>query len=193
MLVAITGNFASGKTSLSGFFREAGFKVISADSVVADIYSAGTVSKKLEKEFRTADKKEISEKVFDCREKLAKLNSIIHPVVEKKISELQHSGKIVFVEVPLLFESNMDSLFDKIILITSDSEESLSRAKSRGFTEKDFKKRRSFQQPFSENREKPDFIVDNSGSIKELKAYAQLISNELLKNITNPRSKIKQK
>ncbi len=187
MLVGITGGIASGKSTLLGIFREEGFGTFDADAVVQRLYNNPKIIRLIGLEFGggiisqgKVDRKMLARLVFADHEKLARLNSIVHPLVRKKIRGISNSGKIVFVEVPLLFEAKFDNLFTKIILVKSSSETALKRALAKGLSPEDFGERSAFMLPFAAKEKLADFVVDSNCPVSALKARAQAISKELL-------------
>ena len=111
--IAIVGNIASGKSTVEKMLEEKGFKVYDTDKIAHEILAS---SKDIEHEFGTLDRKEIAKIVFSDANKLKKLESIIHPLVKKELLKIFESDeKTVFVSVPQLFESGMNTLFDIII------------------------------------------------------------------------------
>src|SRR3989338_5839539 len=117
-IVAVTGSFGSGKTTVGKMFELLGCPFISADKIVSVLYKKKQVKKLLEKNFGKQifskkgrlNKKALAGLVFSDKKLLQKLNSLMHPLVflemEKKLRALLRQGKKVsVVEVPLLFES----------------------------------------------------------------------------------------
>ncbi len=186
MLIGITGNFASGKSTFLRFMKDYGLEVFDADKFVDSLYRREEVKNIIKKSFGerifsqgAVDKKALATIVFDDNEKLSVLNSIIHPIVSEELKRIDHKEKLVFAEIPLLFETGMEKLFDQIVVVSCPENVAVERAKKRGFSEVDFHKRMSFQLP--DTKKKADFIVDSNCSIEELRKQAELISKELLK------------
>lgn len=148
--VAITGGIASGKSTVSDYLTSVGYKVYSADKIYAELLSDENVVKKIsnfigvppKNEFGriVLDKKAVSEKVFTDKGLLDKLNSYTHALVYAKIDEIIDDTKenMVFFEIPLLFESKREDIFDKVIVILRNKTERIAAAKKRdGLTEEE--------------------------------------------------------
>ena len=123
MIIGITGSFGSGKTTVANMFKNYGFKVINADKIYhKKFYKNNALKNKIKKEFGTLDRKKIKKIVFDDSKKLKKLNAIAHPTIIKTIKkEIKRiKNKKIIVDVPLLFESKIEKMFDKIIVVDCD-------------------------------------------------------------------------
>ncbi|HLC79460.1 MAG TPA: dephospho-CoA kinase [archaeon] len=187
MLVAITGNFCSGKSTLIAAFSKLGYETFEADKFVDMLYQKDFVMQLLGKEFgeyvvsqRKVNKRALADIVFSDFKKLQKLNRLIHPIIKEEIKKIDHEGKMVFCEMPLLFEAQMDDLFDKIILVKCSERSALARAAGRGYSEEEFKRRIHYQWDDQKKAQFADFIVDSEQSVQELEAAAQRITKELL-------------
>ncbi len=184
--IAITGSIGSGKSAFSGFIREKGFCVLNADDISKEILAEnGEVREKVILEFGTdsfigkeINKKYLSEKVFNNPESVLKINSIIHPLVIEKVNdlmnrELQNKDK-VFTEAALIYEAEMEVMFDYVVLITAGKEERYTRKLSvmqrEGFEKRDFN-----QIPDEEKKKCADFIFENNGTLKDLNQKASLL------------------
>ncbi|HSL89982.1 MAG TPA: dephospho-CoA kinase [Ignavibacteriaceae bacterium] len=186
--IAITGNIGSGKSSFSKFIEEEGFTVINADDLSKIILSNDpAVKEKVIKEFgkesyqnEKLNKTYLAEKVFSNKQNLTHLESILHPMVINKSVELMESflknKDIIFLEAALIYEADMENLFDFVILITADRELRFQRKKkSDGYTEEQFVERENMQIPQDEKRKRADFIFENNSDLKSLKQKAKLL------------------
>ena len=181
--VAITGNIASGKSTVENILKSKGFKVLDTDLVghkllennkrVLDAFKSYdiTVDGKISRE-------KLGKIVFEDSEKLQLLNSILHPEITKKVElffEQNNSESILFVSIPLLFESNMQNMFDKIIFVYADDEIRLERLiKRNGYTKEYALKRLQAQMPQEEKIKKCDFVIKNNGPLEDLPAQIEL-------------------
>lgn len=183
--IAITGSIGSGKTLLSNYFIEKGYPVLSADLISKDLLQNNQqIKAKIIKVFgdqsytdNILNKKFLSEKVFASEENVEKINSIVHPYVIKQIetesNNLLKSHSIVFTEAALIYEADMEDLFDYVILVTSEEDIRLQRKiQSENYTEEEFFKRNNNQIPDKEKKKRADFILENNKTIKELKNKA---------------------
>ncbi len=187
MKIAITGNIGSGKSVFSSFAEKHGYIVLRADDISKEILSNDSeVRKEIIKAFgaqsfknNKPDVKYLSQKVFSDPVRLNKIESILHPRVIKSINNtiksLEKDNKIVFVEAALIYEADMEKMFDYVVLITSDRNNRLNRKFNTGISEEDFNKRESNQIPEDEKRKRADFIFSNDGSIEDLQSKFNLL------------------
>ncbi|HMN25988.1 MAG TPA: dephospho-CoA kinase [Ignavibacteriaceae bacterium] len=187
MKIAITGNIGSGKSTFAQFAEEAGFTVLKADDISKKILDEDEKIKSLvikefgEKSFKAGkpNKSFLASEVFKNSTKLQKLESILHPRViksiEKSSAEILKSNKVVFVEAALIYEADMEAMFDYVVLITAQRDLRLARKIKAGLTEEDFINRELNQIPEDEKKKRADFIFSNDGSIEELKMKFDLL------------------
>jgi dephospho-CoA kinase len=187
MKIAITGNIGSGKSTFSGFAKEAGFPVLFADDISKNILDTDEKVRALVIKAFGADsykdhnpnKDFLAKEVFNDPNKLHKLESILHPRVIKQINkslaELLKSYQTVFVEAALIYEADMEDAFDYVILITAQRNLRLARKILSGITEEDFCKRELNQIPEEEKKKRADFIFSNDSSIEDLKKMFNLL------------------
>ena len=187
MKIAITGNIGSGKSTFAQFAEEAGFTVLKADDISKKILDEDEKIKSLvikefgEKSLKAGkpNKSFLASEVFKNSTKLQKLESILHPRViksiEKSSAEILKSNKVVFVEAALIYEADMEAMFDYVVLITAQRDLRLARKIKAGLTEEDFINRELNQIPEDEKKKRADFIFSNDGSIEELKMKFDLL------------------
>ncbi len=185
--VGITGSIGSGKSEFTRIAEQSGFPVLRADDISKEILDNNPdvrkqVIKKFGKESFLNDKpnkKYLAEIVFSNPVKLRELERILHPLViqqiENKKKEFFKNHNIIFIESALIYEADLEELFDFVVLITADREIRLRRKLSQGMTEEDFLKREMNQIPDEEKRKRADFIFLNNGSVDELKAKFHLL------------------
>ena len=185
--IGITGGIGSGKSVFSKAMDEKGFPVMFADDIAKEILSADPLVKELIiKEFgkeafhgNKLDTKYLADKVFPDPGSVEILNAIIHPPTIEKIVSLMESGllnhNIVFVEAALIYESELEELFDLIVLITADDDIKKKRKIAQGMTESDFIMRQQNQIKDEEKAKLADFIFVNNGDQQDLYKKADLL------------------
>jgi dephospho-CoA kinase len=190
--VAVTGGVASGKTRVCQILKKyTGGYYLSADEIVHQLLSsnAAVIQKVVDllgTEILTAhkiDRNKVAEKVFDDLHKLDALEKILHPEVEKEI--INHYNKlksldrypVLIVEIPLLFESNMDAIFDVTIAIVCDEKLSARRF-DKGKAE--FEKRTKRQMHQDEKAKRADFVIANNSDLQTLEKNTKEIASKLL-------------
>ena len=176
--VAIVGNIASGKSTVEKFLQEKGFKVYDTDIIAHEILAT---SDDVQKEFGTFDRKKIAKIVFSDSSKLKILESIIHPKVKKELEKIFISNeKVIFISVPQLFEAGFDNLFDKIIYIIADARLRKERIINRNKLTAEEAQMRIDAQSEINKIEKSDFIIENNGTIEDLRLKVYEILNMIL-------------
>lgn len=177
--VAITGNIASGKSVVENFLSSKGFKVYDTDKIAHCILEK---SEAVKNEFGTTNRKEIAKVVFSDCNKMKILESIIHPEVKKEIQKIFTSNEeIVFISIPQLFEVGYETLFDKIIIVTTSTELRLSRLMARNnLTEEEALKRINAQISDLEKIPKSDFVIYNNSDLSSLETQLSEILSILV-------------
>lgn len=194
MIVGLTGGIASGKTTVSNFFKEIGIKIADADIIAKEISQRKDVEDEMiqvfgkeildvEGKIRKINRAKVKEIVFSNKEKLSKLNEIIHPkVIEefKKIKENTAKNDIIIFDVPLLFETELDKICDIIILVYVDRETQIKRMFERdNISEELAVKIINAQMSLEEKIKKSHVHIENNGTLDELQRKVQNIYREL--------------
>jgi dephospho-CoA kinase len=192
--IAITGNIASGKSTVENFLLSKKFKVLDTDEVSHNLFKKDSVKKEVASVFQGFDIFENSENSEISRPKLGKivfsndnlrkkLEKILHPKIKDEIGRFfrqqkKQGEKIAFVSIPLLFEAKFEKFFDKTILIYADDKIRLQRLIGRnGLLPEDAQKRLDSQIKQDEKISKVDYIIYNNTSINDLHKNI----NEILK------------
>ena len=184
--VAIFGKIASGKSEVLRTFAENNIPTISADDIVKELYNKEEVINKINISFKLGDNNSIDrdalrEYLSKHPKDIKKINNIVHPLVKEETDKFlkAHPTGLVAVEVPLLFESKMNKMFDVIIAvdIPKEKQEKLLANRNKGH-DKELKKINEFS-TFDENKNKADFIILNDADLKSLKNKTKVIINKL--------------
>ena len=191
--VVITGGIGSGKSSVSKIIESFGFPVIKADDLAKELMLKDeSVKKKIIKTFgkesfteKGINTKYLAENVFNSKDKVDKINSIIHPPTIKKIEEISkrlfEKHNLVFVESALVYEAKIQKLFDYVILIYAEEEIRIARKlEKNGMNRADIEKRMSFQIPDEKKTNRAHFVIDNNTTLAELESRTKFVI-ELLK------------
>lgn len=193
-VVAITGELASGKSSVLRLLRRKGAHIFSADKNIHRLYrdKKSSVYKKIAKLFpdvligRKAmiSRKKLGEIVFSNADKLRRLERIIHPAV---IAELlrwvafANKKKAIYVaEVPLLFEKNLQGYFDYIVLVTARQDILIKRIRQKyKLSSAAALRRLRLFLPTAKKREMVDFVIDNSSNMNRLQKEVESLWKKL--------------
>ena len=192
--IAITGGIGSGKSTFCSKLKEKGFKIHSSDEQVAKIYKNPEkkfvtylrtigLSKSVSK--KNIDKKIISKIIFENKQIRKKLELYIFKIVRKKRSdfikqEKQKKTRLIFIDIPLLFENNLEKQFNKIISIIASKRVRLKRLKkTRKMTENQFKNITRSQTSDVERKKKSDYVVYNNSTLKDYENKINKLINKL--------------
>lgn len=175
-IIGLTGGFATGKSYVAGVFKALGAKVIDADKLAHDSLRIGTpVYKKVVKLFgssilgqgREIDRRKLGRIVFDDRESLKRLDSIVHPEVIKEIKRsIRKAGRndVVVIDAPLLIEAGLAGMVDELVVVTCPKDEQVRRCiRKFGLDKEEVLKRIKNQIPLTKKIKMADHVVDNSG------------------------------
>lgn len=192
IILGITGGFGSGKSTVAGMFKSGNTKIIDADSLAHGLMRPGSrVYKKIISAFgrgilgkkKAIDRRRLGKIVFLNKEKLGKLNRIVHPQVIRLLKkQIKDSGrKIIILDVPLLIEAGLKDLANKIIVVKAAREKQVQRLiKKTSLGREDILRRINAQHPLSRKLRIADFIIDNSGTIKQTEKQVESLKRRLL-------------
>jgi dephospho-CoA kinase len=186
IIIGLTGNIGSGKSTVAAFLREMGYPVLDADLLSA---RARELKKaELKALFPEAflgeelDRRRLAQLVFSDPQKLRALEELIHPEVrrllEEELSRLE--APLVFVEIPLLFEKGWEGRLQGTILVAAPLEERLKRAMARsGLSREEVLARERAQMPEEGKRRRATWVLENRGSLEDLRAQVQALLGEI--------------
>ena len=184
MIIGITGGIGTGKSTVSDYLRLKGYNVIDADKISREVIKVTKIKEMIIAEFgegileKTPNNKSdiyrsnLRKLVFNNKENVTKLNSIMHPAIIEEIRkqiEQQKMEKLVFVDIPLLFEIKLEYLFDKVALVYANQKIQLERVMKRdNIPKEEALKIINSQMSIEEKKQKSDFIIENEATIEEL-------------------------
>ena len=182
--IGLTGGIGSGKTEVAAVFRDLGARVLEADTMARELVAPGTPAlERIEEEFGSAvldadgalDRGELAAIVFGDPERLARLNAIVHPpLTEAVLSQIEalerdDADGVVVVDAALLLDWDISDAFDLIVVVRAPLEERLSRLVAGGLSRDDAEARAAAQRPEDDLAEAADVVVDNDGTLADLR------------------------
>ena len=185
-ILGLTGSLGMGKSTTARFFAEEGVPVHDADAVVHRLYE-GEAAAAIEAAFpgTTAggkvDRTRLAARVLGDGAALARLEAIVHPLVQdaerRLIAEARTRGKKVAVlDIPLLFESGADRRVDAVVVVSAPPEVQRARVLERpGMTVEKLEAILARQMPDAEKRARADFVVDTSQGFDAARAQVRAI------------------
>ncbi len=188
LVIGLTGNIGCGKSSLSEIFLSEDIKIIDADIIARQIYDDEKLLNKIYDVFGTdirnndgsLNRKALGRIVFNDDEKLIQLNKMTHPVIRQKVSDYieeykNKDEKIVVLDAALLVESDYLNFIDKLLVVTCEESIQIKRVRKRDncSTEEALSRIKS-QMSQEEKKKYADYVIDNSGTIEELREKASI-------------------
>jgi len=171
-IIGLTGGIGSGKTMVAKYIQSLGIPVYFADDEAKKIMSTHEVIEAIKKEFgqdfidsNTVNREKLAQLVFNNKQKLEKLNNIIHPKVKKHFEAWLHSNKdvpFVVKEAAILFESGNNTSCHYIITVIAPLETRIQRVIARDKLDRNAVIKRIENQWTDEQRiAKSDFVIQN--------------------------------
>ncbi len=194
LVLGITGNIGSGKSTVSNRLAELGATVSHSDDLAKEILQndAG-ILRQLAQRFGSTILDEagqlqrhiLAEKAFATREDQQFLNQLIHPQVRKatlaRMETARQSNELLFIiDAPLLFEAGVDQITDKVLVVTADNVYRQDRIKKRSqISAEDFQRRDGLQLSIEDKINRADYVIYNNGSLSELLVQVDMLYEKL--------------
>jgi len=192
--IGLTGNVASGKSSVVRVWRSLGAAVVDADELarravepgsaglaaIAERWGAGVLDPA-----GALDRAALRRIVFSDPAERERLEAIVHPAVaalrDEEYERFAARGEpLVVADIPLLYEVGLEDQFDVVVLVDAPEEVRLRRmVEDRGQDPEEARRMIRAQMPASLKRARADVVIDNAGSLEELEARAREVWREL--------------
>ncbi|WP_020187246.1 dephospho-CoA kinase [Methylopila sp. 73B] len=186
IVIGLTGSIGMGKSTTAKLFAEEGVPVHDADAVVHALY-AGRAVPLVEAAFPgvtrdgAVDRKELGTRVIGDPAALAKLESIVHPLVREAeaafiAARRAEGADVVVLDIPLLFESGRDGAVDLVVVVSAGAEEQRRRVMQRpGMTEETFRAVLARQTPDADKRARAAVVIDTARGIEPARAQVRAL------------------
>ena len=196
IIVGLTGSVGTGKSTVTNFFRELGAYIIDWDELAREVIRPHLrawkeiveyFGKDFLNEDLTINRQKLAEIVFSDKEKVAKLNQIVHPEVFKEDERITNEIKsldpdaLIIKDIPLLFELTRPIFVDKVVVVSASEQTQLRRLEEKGMSRDDAQSRIKSQLPLEEKIESADFVINNDGPLEETKKQVEEIYSLLRK------------
>ena len=208
IIIGLTGSVGSGKSTVSNFFKDLGAYVIDWDELarkvtrpnlaawkeVVDHFDKGILNDDL-----TIDRQKLADIVFSDKEKLAKLNQIVHPRVFQEDEAITDEIKghdpdaLIVKDIPLLFEVTPPIFVDKVIVVTTSEQIRLRRLEAKGMNRKEAQRRTKSQLPLEKKIESADFVINNDGPLEETRKQVEEICSLLRQEKSRGRQRLRER
>lgn len=198
MIVGLAGQIASGKSVVAEEWSRLGAAVVSGDEIGKQVVERNeALRRKLAREFGSqilTAKGELRRRVlgrivFGAPEKMAKLNSLVHPALLRELEKLMSRfrrkpwASVLVIDAALIFDWGLHEELDAVVVVESSIAAQIRRLRKLGFTDEDAHNRIKRQLPKSRQRELADFVLDNRQTLSELREKARRLYKKLLKSV----------
>lgn len=197
LVIGVTGGIATGKSTTARFLSEYGAIIIDADEISREIvYPHSKVWQRIISQFgrdilcedESINRAKLAEIVFSDPAKLKILNEITHSavidVIKQRLKELESGAqKAVVIDVPLLIEADMQSLVDVLVVVIAKEDTQRERLRDRGLNPDEATKRIRAQMSLSKKVELADYVIENDGTLEDLKNRVEILWENLKTNI----------
>ena len=186
-IIGLTGGIACGKSTVSTELRALGAAIIDADALAHElsqphraIYNAYVerFGREIVAADGTLDRAAIARRVFANPAVRAEVEAIAHPIIRRAAEERLRAARdenkrAAVLDVPLLFEAGWDALADETWVVALPREEQLVRllARDKAMDAGEARARIAAQMPLAEKCARADVVIDNSGTVEEIREY----------------------
>ncbi len=183
LIIGLTGGIASGKSTVSAMLVAKGAYLLDADQLAREAVEPDQpawreivdwLGESILLPDRTIDRAGLAEIVFNNRQKLKKLNQIVHPRVGSRLLSLAEEinkkdpDAVVVYDIPLLIEAGMQKMVDLVLLVYVPRETQILRLQQRDMISRsEAENRIGAQKPLEDKKKEADFIIDNQGTLAE--------------------------
>lgn len=194
-VIGLTGGIATGKSTAASMLRQLGAKIVDADELAREIVEpcqeawqeiVAAFGREIVREDKSIDREKLRKKVFADPQARKRLESITHPHIrtlgQQKIQQLGAEGvEIVVYVAPLLFENQVQLWLRPVVLVACNSAIQKRRLQKRdGLNKKEIEQHLKAQMPLDEKRQLADFVIENNGSVEELKKQVQEVWRKIV-------------
>ncbi|KWX78155.1 dephospho-CoA kinase [Paenibacillus riograndensis] len=195
MIMGLTGGIASGKSTVSAMFVDKGARLVDADVIAREVMLPGhpvlaAAVQQFGEDILLPDgrlnRARLGEIVFNDSEARQKLNDLTHPAIRREIKnrmyalEQEDPQRLILVDIPLLYESELDNLFEEIAVVYVPRELQLARLMERnGLTLQQAEGRLQAQMDIELKRSRANYVIDNSRDLAYAKQQVDVLWDRL--------------
>jgi len=192
IVIGLTGNIGVGKSAVLTMLQALGARIVDADKVAHEVIAPGNSAYDavvtafgdcILNPDGTIDRAKLADIVFTDHDQLRRLERIIHPAVEQRISQIvdEASEPVVAIEAIKLLESRLRHLCDTIWVVTASRETQLNRlVRQKGLDQEEALRRMAAQSPQSHKVREADVVINNDGDIDQLQAQVKAAWDALM-------------
>jgi dephospho-CoA kinase len=196
LIIGLTGGIACGKSTVAAMLSERGAFVVDADRIAREVVMpdepalaevAAVFGQAVIRDDGTLDRRKLGEIVFADPDKRRRLEAILHPAIRERmwarIREVKadEPGRIVAADIPLLYETGQQGLYDGVLVVYAPRELQIQRLLARNpeLSEAQARERIDAQMDIERKKELADWVIDNSGSLESTKRQVEALWREL--------------
>ena len=187
--IALTGSIATGKSSTVKLLEASGFHIIDADKIahlildeehqaIAELFGETLVSE------GKVDRKALGSIVFSDNSKRKELESLLHPLIYNEIERLSEEQdklrKPYFIDIPLFFERGRYPIEKSLVVYTTEDQQIERLMKREDYSKEEALNRIRTQIPVEEKRKLATYVIDNSGTLTQLRKECERVKEEIL-------------
>lgn len=192
-ILGLVGGIGSGKSTVAAILEEFGAAVIDADRITGACLEEAEICRRIEEKFGKAvfgedgrlDRRSLADRVFSSEVARENLHRIVHPEIRNRMrTELEtirsrRRKGVIVIDAPLLLESEFKALCDHVVMIQASRAVRIERTAARGWDAGELKRRESFQTGLADKEAASNSVIDNSGSIEELRQEVKALFESL--------------
>lgn len=182
MIIGLTGSIATGKSTVATMLKNKGYAIVDADEIARQVVEPGSpvlseitevFGQEVLKADGSLDRELLGHRIFTNEEERKKLNAIMHPAVRKEMLRqkdewLLNGARTVIMDIPLLFESKLQSFVEKVLVVSVSPSIQRARLMERNhLTEEEADARIRSQMPIAEKEDLADAVIFNNGTREE--------------------------
>lgn len=175
--IIITGGLGTGKSSVVNILQKQHYLVLSADSIISDIYNENIFTDQIANIFSLksseVSKKNISKMAFQSKSRLAQLEQLLYPELKKRVEEYKRlyakqNSLYLFYEAPVFFEKNKVKDYDCALVVSAKKHICASRLLLKGISNIKFDKIMNQQMPIKKKELLADYVIVNNSNLEDL-------------------------